>query len=52
MRHEYFMDGDTLMVEIECDPSSVVIRPATNEEIAAQKPPEKPKAKARTKAAR
>lgn len=32
MSHKFFMDGDTLMVSMKCDPSTVATRPATDEE--------------------
>lgn len=43
MQRSFFMAGDMAMVEIVVDPSNTVVRPATAEEIAVMKPPEKPK---------
>ncbi len=43
MRREFFMDGETLMVSIKADASTVVTRPATKEEEAEHKPKKKAK---------
>lgn len=43
MRHKFFMDGDTLMVEMRPDASTVVTRPATEEEGADYEAAQKPK---------
>ena len=44
---KFFMDGDTLMVEMRPDVSSVVIRPATDEEKVDHEAAQKPKKKAK-----
>lgn len=46
MKTEFFMDGKTLMVSTRCDPSTVVTRPATDDEKAQYEAAKKPKAKA------
>ena len=47
MRRKFFMDDKTLMVEIRCDQSSVVTRPATDEEKADHEAAKKPAKKAK-----
>ena len=46
MRHEFFMEGKTLMVSMKPDASTVVTRPATAEEKAEHDAAKKPKKKA------